>query len=205
MLTKVMEGLLSQKLKDEKRKCPCTWATPELHHVYCTWDAEGQQVPLLPWITACCSTWPDQKDAHRTVKNAPITLFPGKQPGKKISCNEHQTSWGESVSSLNTVSPVPWRPAAHFYWGCNCELKSTIPPAPGFTVLEINLRIFASFSLTSQSKRPLRGSRKYFLRKTPSTGNPWSEFLQNPKKALAQEHRHVSIYSELWAIMLWFC
>lgn len=133
------------------------------------------------------------------------TVFPGKQPGKRSICNEHQTSWGQSGYSSNTVSPVPWRLATPSYWGCNCELNSTIPLAWGFTVLEINLGIFASFSLASQSKRPLRGSREYFPWKTPGTGNRWSECLQTPRKALAQEHRHASIYSELWVIMLRFC
>lgn len=187
---------------------------------------ENALVPNLPELFTATETLSDQKChcchewlhavPHGQTKRMPTELFRVLLQ----HCFPWQTTWKEKylqwasdilrpkwlfLEPCFPSFPVPWRLATPSYWGCNCELNSTIPLAWGFTVLEINLGIFASFSLASQSKRPLRGSREYFPWKTPGTGNPWSECLQTPRKALAQEHRHASIYSELWVIMLRFC
>lgn len=204
ILTKVMGVLLSLKLKeDEERKRPCTQAA---RAVYCTWDAEWPQVQLLPWLTAWCSIWPNQKDDYRTVQTTAKTLFSlaNHLERKVVAMRIRQVE--VEVAIPCTLAPL--LPAGKHLPSAGCGAMSWTLPAhlpQASTVSEINLENFASFALARPGKRSVRGSRVYFLWKTPGTGKPWSECLQTPRKVLAQELRRVSMYSELWVIMLKFC
>lgn len=206
VLTKVIGVLLSQNLKaNEERRMPkkikslCPSCQSCLLHLRC-WATTGA---IAPMINCMLFHWPNQEDDYRTFQTTSKPLFSlANNLGRKVAAMSIRHLEVE-VARPCTLAPLLSRGQQLPPAGCGAvswTAPAHLPQAS--TVLEINWGIFASFALARPGKRPARGSREYFLWKTPGTGKPWSEWLNAPRKALAQKHTRARVYTVLWVITL---